>query len=456
MDPLLASLVLIVLALLGSRFSFSTERVPPGPRLLFRTGTHFLLVGLALGPSGLGLLTAEASQQLFPFLALGLGWVGFHFGLQLDRESLSHFPPAYYVVAFGQAVLTLLVVLGLGWGGIRLAGMEGETPLLLVLGAAAMASVTTPAGIAMVSSNFLVRGNLRDLLFFVASLDALVGIVALQLTYAFFRPEAVVAGLEPTWSLAPLGVAVGLGMVCGIVFLWLTRTRPAGEELVLFLLGICALAAGAALQWGLSPLFVSVVMGAVVANLTPDRARLFGVLEKWEKPVYLVFVLVAGALLQVPTGWVVLLALAYILARGAAKAVSGAVVAWSVPLEFSVPPTIGLGLVPQGGISIAMAVSGVLVYSGLEVAGVDAEASLFTIVVIGVMVSELVGYPLTVRLLRRAGEISPRVEKALAEGDERQAEREALRHSTAPERASPDEEASAEEDADANGKAGGS
>ncbi|NIR35309.1 MAG: hypothetical protein GWN82_11925, partial [Gemmatimonadetes bacterium] len=91
MSSLVATLVLILVALLGARFSFSTETVPPGPRLLFRTGTHFLLVGFALGPAALGLLTPEATRGLFPFLALGLGWVGFHFGLQLGRDSLRLF-----------------------------------------------------------------------------------------------------------------------------------------------------------------------------------------------------------------------------------------------------------------------------------------------------------------------------------------------------------------------------
>ena len=66
---------------------------------------------------------------------------------------------------------------------------------------------------------------------------------------------------------------MGLGTVCGIVFLWLTRKRPAGEELVLFLMGSAAFAAGAAMQLQLSPLFVCVVMGAVIANLAQRWSR---------------------------------------------------------------------------------------------------------------------------------------------------------------------------------------
>jgi hypothetical protein len=296
MDPFLSTLLLILLALLGARFSFSTESVPLGPRLIFRTGTHFLFLGLVLGPNALGLLTQDAIRQLFPLLGLGLGWIGFLFGLQLDRRNLRHFPPAFHILAVGQAVFTFIFFLGIGWLGLAAGGMTGRVETLLLLGAAATACISTPAGIALISTNYRVRGKVRDLLFFVASLDALVGIGALQVAYSLFPPGNLEGGLLVSPGFMSVLAALGLGVVCGILFLWLTRPRPGGEELVLFLLGIAAFASGAALQLQLSPLFVSVTMGAVVANLSPDPQRVFRVLHEWEKPIYVVFLILAGAL----------------------------------------------------------------------------------------------------------------------------------------------------------------
>ncbi|HKJ02376.1 MAG TPA: cation:proton antiporter [Longimicrobiales bacterium] len=430
MDPLVGTLVLILLALVGSRISFSTERVPDGPRLLFRTGTHFLILGFLLGPSGLGLLSDASMAGLSPFLALGLGWVGFHFGLQFDRESLAHFPWSYHVLGAGQAILTFALFLGGAYAAAFLLGVADDVSPVLLVGAAATASVTTPACIAMVSSNFMVRGDTRDLLFFIGSLDAAVGIVALQVTYSLFRPATTPGGAGELSQLALLGVAAGLGIVLGIVYVWLVRRRPATEELVLYVLGICALAAGLALQWALSPLFVSVVMGVVVANWVRDRQRVFALLQRWEKPVYLSFLMLAGALLDTPSVLLVGLALGYALLRAVAKTVGAAAMVSVVPLRFEVPRRLGLGLIPQGGISLTMAVSGVLTYTGLQVRGAAAEGALFTVIVLGVMMSELVGPFFTVQLLRRAGEITPQVEAALAKGDQRHAEREALRHTT--------------------------
>jgi len=406
-SSLLATLVLILVALAGARFSFSTEKVPPGPRLLFRTGTHLLIVGFILGPSALDVLTPEATRGLYPFLALGLGWVGFHFGLQLEAASLRLFPLRYFGLAFGQALVTF-VVFALGSFGIAVAlGLEGDLLPLLALAAACTAAVTAPAGIGMISSTFHVQGKVRDLLFFVASLDALVGIVALQVTYSLYRPNSVVAAPVGLVDLRWIGAAAGLGVVCGIVFIWLTRYRPSAEELTLYLLGICAFAAGAALQWGLSPLFVSVTMGAVVANFGTARRRILPFLQRWEKIVYVTFLLLAGALLRIPTWIVFPAALGYALLRFAAKVVGAATMVTLLRFKPEIPRRLGLGLIPQGGISIAMAASGVLMYSEPRIAGVDGEAAVFAVILMGVVLSELVGPFLTMSLLARAGELTP-------------------------------------------------
>ena len=416
MRPLVSTLLLILLALLGARLSFSTQRVPPGPRLVFRTGTHFVFLGVALGPEILGLLTQESIRQLFPLVGLALGWIGFLFGLQLDRRNLRHFPLGFYLIALGQALLTLVLFLGVG--GLILAGLgrAGRVEFLLLAGAAATACVSTPAGIALISTNFLVKGRIRDLLLFVASLDALVGIAALQVIYVLFPPGNLVAGYPVAPGLGWILAALGLGVVCGILFLWLTRPRPGPQELVLFLLGIAAFASGAALQLQISPLFVAVTMGAVVANLAPDPQRVFRLLEEWEKPIYVVLLILAGALMAFPTLWVIPLTLAYALLRGGGKVAGNMALVRLVPLPFSVPKRFGLGLIPQGGISLAMAISGVLTYSGLELEGMSAVDLLFAVVVMGVILSELVGPFFTRKILERAGEISPRVVESLVGG----------------------------------------
>ena len=440
MDPLFATLILILVALLGARFSFGSRRVPSGARLILRTGTHFLFLGFLLGPALLDLVTDRAVEQLSPLLGLALGWIGLLFGLQLERSALRQFPRSYVLLALGQAALTFLLCLGLGLVALRAFGPGGPVAALMVLGAAATACVSTPAGIAVVSKNFLARGQVRQLLLFIASLDGVVGITALHVAYAAFHETSLlITEYQVGWYVWLFG-GLALGGVCAVIFMWLARLRPTVEELVLYLLGISALSAGAALQLQLSPLFVAMVMGMIISNLDRDWHRVFRLMERWEKPIYVILLLLAGATLRFPTWWILPLALVYAVIRGSAKVVANGVLGRVVPLPFPVPRGLGTGLISQGGISIAMALSLSLTLGSTSprIAGMAAEQILFATVVLGVVLSEMIGPPLVTRLLRRAGEIAPEVEEALADGDEARAVAEAKGRAPPGQRSTPE------------------
>jgi hypothetical protein len=122
--------------------------------------------------------------------------------------------------------------------------------------------------------------------------------------------------------------------------------------------------------------------------------------------------MLAGALLRFPTLWIFPLALTYALVRAGGKVLGNLVMVRLVPLPFPTPKRFGLGLIPQGGISLAMAISGVLTYAGLGLEGLNAVDLLFAVVVLGVILSELTGPFFTRVILVRAGEISPGAGKA--------------------------------------------
>lgn len=409
MSPLIGVLVLVLIGLLGSRVAFDPARAPLGPRLVFTTGTHFLALGFLLGPL-LHLLSLDIIAQLQPFLALGLGWIGLLFGLQLDRRQLRQFPLSYLLFALAQALLTF----GLFWAAASLmipsaTGNRGVD--VAILAAAATAAISTPAGVAVVSRTFSVQGKLSQLLFYTASLDGLVGIVALQVVYALHHPSiAAVEGFGwPMW----MGVATATGIIFGVFFLWLARPKPGRQELTLFLIGLVVFEAGSALYLGLSPLYVAMITGVVVANISPSRKRVFSILQAWEKPIYVILLILAGALVSISPWIIWVLAGAYLVVRGIAKAVAGALARGVIRFPVPVPFQAGLGLIPQGGISLAMALSATLTYGILVGTGPDPVRIAFSTIVIAVAASELIGPFLTRGVLRRVGEISPRIEEAL-------------------------------------------
>jgi hypothetical protein len=73
-----------------------------------------------------------------------------------------------------------------------------------------------------------------------------------------------------------------------------------------------------------------------------------------------------------------------------------------------------------------MAISGVLTYAGLGLGELSAVDLLFSVVVLGVILSELTGPFFTRNILVRAGEISSRVDDALAAPGAQRAHLEAM------------------------------
>ncbi len=401
MNPILVVLLLALIALAGAQLSFSRREVPLGPRIFVAIGGPFLFLGFILGPHLLRVLSQETIAQLTPMLALGLGWIGILFGLQLDRDHLRQFPRRYLTLAMLQAVIAFALVFLIGYLLI-------DTWLSLSLGAvllaaAATACVSTPAAIAMISNTYKTRGQVTRLLFYVASLDAAVGIVALGLIHAAYQQDRF--GLSAALSLAEwFLISVLLGAFFGVVFLSLTRIRPRTQELFLLLIGLVLFAAGTAFALSLSPLFVCLITGVVIGNLSPMRRRVYAALAEWEKPIYIMTLVLAGALLQFPTWWIAPLVLAYVAIRIVAKWFGGLLASRLRPEGVRLPGSFGLALTPQGGLSLAMAISFVLIY--VETGSDNVALNVFfATVVIAVGISDLMGPFLVRDVLVRAGEL---------------------------------------------------
>jgi Kef-type K+ transport system membrane component KefB len=397
---LLAALVLALLGMLGARWGFRADRAPVSIRLVLSTGTHVLLVGFLLGPNGADLLGPGLLDAFSPAIVLGLGWIGLMFGMQFDSSVMATLRPAEVAGATAQAVVAFALLAAVGLGLVRGIPGAGKEATLLVLCTAAIAAISTPTGLAIVFGSAPVRGGLSRILSVAGSLDGAVGLGALAVVLAVLHPHTSPGGFAPPvvrWLLT----SVLLGVLAGWLLVSLLRVRPRRPEMVLFLIGLGLLAAGTQAFFHLSALFGSAVAGVFVARASPASRRLQDALVRWEKPVHVVFLLLSGALLRWP-GWeVVPLVLAYVVLRAGAKLAGGLAVLPALPSSQRTP-ALGLGLLAQGGLSIAMAVSIRHILGG---SGGHALDLFFATVVLGVTVSEAVGPPIIRQLLVRRGEL---------------------------------------------------
>ena len=209
--------------------------------------------------------------------------------------------------------------------------------------------------------------------------------------------DFMIFDLGPGFQWFALSMVVG--GAAGFLLHLLTRVRCSDEELLIFVLGMAVFSGGIALSLKLSPLFVNTLMGLVVANLPGSRNRIFHLLERLEKPFYIVFLILAGAIWHPAPPWGLPLAILYLGLRLIGK-VSGGFLAARIAPESSRPPlTLGLGLISQGGIAIAM------VMNYYQLSSAPVTNAVVTTVLLAVILNELASPYLARAVLHRAGEI---------------------------------------------------
>ncbi len=413
MRLLLTVLALALLSLVGSRLGFGSRRASLGIRLFVSAGSHYVLLGLLLGPHGAGLITRAVTDSLAPFIALGLGWIGLLFGLQFDRQTLKAFTRREHAMVVGQSIITWTLLAAGLVGILLLAGRRDASSLAAACAAAAAGCASSPTGAAVVFGSARVSGPFSRLATLATSLDGATGIVFLAIVYAAVHPPAPV-GLVDLGPVRWIVVPILLALLFGWLFLSLSREKPPPDEFMLFLLAVALILAGTSLSMAASALFTSWLTGVFIANLSPLRKRVYTALARWEKPVHVLFLLLAGTLLSLSSWYVGLFLAAYLVLRVIGKLLGGQ---FARPLldPMSGSERFGATLLSQGGVSIAIAMSALLLLRA-TFPGSQVVPALFDATILGIILFEIIGPVMMRRVLASVGEIHKTAEPASKQG----------------------------------------
>ncbi len=319
--------------------------------------TGFLLVGVLLGPYGLGLLSATLLHKIDFVNTLALGLIVFLIGEQLTKRMLARHHWSFWLIAILSVALpTAFVLFATGW--VR----PGDTEIAWLLAAIAMSGA--PATVMSVLAETKAEGKQCDMLLGAAAFSDIATVVV----YASVVPILLVrsgaissvgsAGAEATIEIVG---AIGVGAVFGFVLAGLLhRTEENGELLSLGLVHVLLVVA-VAHTLGVSALLAPLAMGITTAALEERRGtrnRCFSALRTVEYPVYIIFFTLAGAELNVSIvmqGGVLMLV--YIVARAAGKFLAGFIGGLAGRLGTKQAAWFGLGSLPQAGVAVGLALA---------------------------------------------------------------------------------------------------
>jgi Kef-type K+ transport system membrane component KefB len=359
--------------------------------------TGYLLVGVAIGPSALDVISHENLTALGFLSEVALGLILFNIGAIFEASNFRRVGPGVVRVTLWEASLAFLLVgavlllLGLDW------------PLALLLAVVAME--TAPATTLMVLNEYDARGTMTE---------RLLALVALNNMYVLFTFGVVAAGLtiiQPSgdgwlmtayravhglgWTIAG---SIALGALLGIAIDALAaRAKESGESLILAI-GAVLIDVGASRWLGLSPLISTLALGATVANASTRGDRLLQGLGRVDPPLYAAFFVLAGAEL-VPSAVLNLglVGVCYVLARTAGKIIGARIGLRGQEVPAVVYRQLGYCLISSSSLAVGLTIQ-------IRSAFPSYAATVTGVVLAAVVIFEIVGPLLTRRALMITGE----------------------------------------------------
>ncbi len=358
--------------------------------------TGYLIGGLFLGPSFLGIITPTDLPVINFVNELALSAIAFNIGGEFLIKTIRRLGKEVFIITVFEVVGVVSLVFSIMY-------FLMDQSFVFSIIAASMSAATAPAGTMMVIRQYRAKGVMTDTILPVAALDDAMGIMVFGLTLSLAKVSiGQVSGSPLMLVLAPfleILFSLGLGFILGLILSKLTQYVKSQEELTPFILIFIIASSGLAMALNLSSLLSSMMMGAVFINVANKPGRVFNSINGFITPFNVLFFAFAGSTLNLSIlTQIGLLGLSYVFARMTGKVLGTTIGAHVAKSEPVVKKYLGWALLPQGGISIGLSM---IVKAQLP----QYSDSIVTLILFSVLVFEIAGPILAKVAITKAGEI---------------------------------------------------
>jgi hypothetical protein len=328
-----------------------------------------------------------------PFLIFGLSWIGFLFGLQFEWRRIKKIPRFFFSITAFQALFTFVavsVVMLLVFKKFFL--LPGNIILMIALTLGSSAACTAQSALVIVGKNFKVKEQkLFELLRYISSVDGLFAI------FFFIAALSIIPGGDLTdfniWkSFQWILISIGIGVFPGLILISLSRVRFTQQEFILFLIGTVMFCGGMAHSIHHSPLIAGSICGIITANFCRHHLRALYTVLQAEKSIYIILLLFLGANWNFRLDFSLLIMILYFGSRLLGKVFGMYSGSQLLKPKFDIPPLLGLGLISEGGLAVAIVINFKILYPMIG-------DTLITIIIVSVFLSEFLGPKLISRQL---------------------------------------------------------
>ncbi|MFH0964228.1 MAG: cation:proton antiporter [Planctomycetota bacterium] len=399
-----------LLLLLGIAIFGGTVGARVFKRLRIPQVVGYIVIGVLLGDSGIGLFHQDVVESMRPFNYFALGIIGFMIGGELRREVFQKYGKQFFVILMSEGLGAFLFVGGLTTLVAWLVGGDFRSALALGVVLGAISSATAPAATVDVLWEYKSGGPLTTTVLAIVALDdglalLLFAAAASVSTALLGQGDAGLASsfLKPAYQV--IGAAV-LGTLAGVMLNYVLRRLKDSANSLAFTIGTVIAVIGLTMMLEVDMILSAMCLGATVANLAPRRSRnAFELVGSFSAPLYVLFFTLVGARLSISNMslWTGGLALAYVIGRTGGKMLGAWLGALWASAAASVRRYLGLCLFSQAGVAIGLSI--------LAAHNLPADMAQTVLIVITgtTLLVQIIGPPCVKLAIQNAGEVGMNV-----------------------------------------------
>lgn len=387
-------------------------------RFRFPKVTGYILVGLLVGPSVLGIFNHHMVESFTIIRQVAIGFIGYTIGLELRLSKLKQTGKQVTVITIAQAVTTAVVVaLAIL---VFIQDREHKWTYALILGA--IATATAPGPIIAVVKGYKCEGPVTNVLLPLVALDDAIGIMffavmlSLGTTLLNLGGEVLSVGAMLWEPVREIGVSLIGGAVIGFVLMVVIKQfkkKDVSDDMYLLaILGALFFGIGFGLVVHASAILLPMTIGVVITNTVSleFEHKITKISDLFSAPILLAFFMIAGMELDLKVLSVIgVIGVIYILVRVFGKVVGSYISAKLIKAPPTVTKYLGWTLIPQAGVAIDMALTADLRFQALAVEHgawvANIGSTIMTIVLAATLVYEVFGLIIVKKALVGAGEI---------------------------------------------------
>ena len=279
-------------------------------------------------------------------------------------------------------------------------------PLYIALLLGALSAATDPASTLMVSREYKTRGPVTTVLLGTVAIDDAWGLIifVISMIIAIQTKGANTVHISPLKMIGgaflEIVYTLGIGVATGFIAVPLSRLVHHKSSKLILSLGFILLTAGIAMYFHYSPLLACMALGTVVVNFVKGEADYFEGIEFFAAPLLLVLFVVVGAGFNFKAlASIGAVGGVYIVMRFIGKYTGATIGATLSKAPKTVRKYVGIGLVPQAGVALGMAVLGEEYFPGVG-------QYILTVIIATTLILEVFGPPITKVVFKKAGEIT--------------------------------------------------